>query len=199
MSKEKYHHGFLEKDLIEKGLQLLNSVGLEAFSLRKVADMCGVSHAAPYRHFKNKEELIYAITMSVSNEFTLSINESLAENEGDYRKQIIAVSKLYVKFMVENPEHFRFIFMTDHHNPIVIKNGQFIRADRWIVSILKNLFIGLRKNENTDDNGWSMDALTIWSLIHGFTAMLVNNTITYEGDYLDAVSVMLEEKFKILM
>lgn len=199
MSKEKYHHGFLEKDLIEKGLQLLNSVGLEAFSLRKVADMCGVSHAAPYRHFKNKEELIYAITMSVSNEFTLSINESLAENEGDYRKQIIAVSKLYVKFMVENPEHFRFIFMTDHHNPIVIKNGQFIRADRWIVSILKNLFIGLRKNENTDDNGWSMDALTIWSLIHGFTAMLVNNTITYEGDYLDAVSVMLEERFKILM
>lgn len=199
MNKEKYHHGFLEKDLLEKGLQLLNNVGLEAFSLRKVADMCGVSHAAPYRHFKNKEELIYAITMSVSDEFTSLINKALAENEGDSRKQIMAVSKLYVKFMVENPEHFRFIFMTNHQNPIIIKNGDFIKTDRWIVSIFKNLFIGLRKNENNDENKWSIDALTIWSLIHGFTTMLVNNTISYEGDYLDAVSLMLEEKVKILM
>ena len=198
MNKEKYHHGYLEKDLIEKGLQLLNNVGLEAFSLRKVADMCGVSHTAPYRHFKNKEELIYAITMSVSDEFTSSINKALAENEGDYRKQIIVVSKIYVKFMVENPEHFKFIFMTDHHNPIMMKNGNFIKTDRWIVSILKNLFTGLRKKEGINENGWSIDALTIWSLIHGFTTMLVNNTITYEGDYLDAVALMLEEKVKIL-
>jgi len=199
MNRKKYHHGFLEKDLIEKGLQLLNSVGLEAFSLRKVADMCGVSHAAPYRHFKNKEELIRAITMSVSDIFTSSINEALTENEGDYRRQIKAVCKLYVKFMVENPEHFKFIFMTDHHNPIIIKNGNFIETDRWIVSLLKNLFVGLRKNEGADENSWSMDALTVWSLIHGFTTMLVNNTIAYEGDYLDAVSLMLEEKVKILV
>jgi AcrR family transcriptional regulator len=198
MNKKRYHHGFLEKDLIEKGLQLLNSVGLEAFSLRKVADMCGVSHAAPYRHFKNKEELIHAIIMSVSDKFTSLINEALAENEGDYRKQIMAVSKLYVKFMVENPEHFKFIFMTDHHNPVIIKNGNFIETDRWIVSLLKDLFIGLRKNEGTDESGWSVDALTVWSLIHGFTTMLVNNTIAYEGDYLAAVSLMLEEKVKVL-
>jgi AcrR family transcriptional regulator len=159
--------------------------------------MCGVSHTAPYRHFKNKEELIHAITSSVSDEFTSLINEALAENEGDYRSQIMAVSKLYVKFMVENPEHFKFIFMTDHHNPIIMKDGEFKKTDRWIVSVLENLFIGLRKNESTSESGWSLDALTIWSLIHGFTTMLVNNTIKYEGDYLEAVSLMLEEKVKI--
>jgi len=186
MKKEKYH-------------QLLNSVGLEAFSLRKVAEMCGVSHTAPYRHFKNKEELIYAITTSVSDEFTSLINEALAENEDDYPKQIMAVSNLYVKFMVENPEHFKFIFMTDHHNPIIMKNGKFIKTDRWIVSVFEKLFIGLRKNESISESSWSLDALTIWSLIHGFTTMLVNNTIKYEGDYLDAVSLMLEEKVKILV
>ncbi len=197
MDKRKYHHGFLEKDMIEKGLQLLNSVGLEAFSLRKVADMCGVSHAAPYRHFKNKEELINAITMSVSERFTSSINEVLAQHEGDYRKQIMEVSKLYVKFMLENPEHFKFIFMTDHHDPIIIKSGDFIQTDKWIVSIFKKLFMGLRKNENAGENGWSIDALAVWSLIHGLTTMLVNNTIVYEGNYLDAVSVILEKKLKL--
>ncbi len=197
MDKGKYHHGFLEKDLVEKGLQLLNSVGLEAFSLRKVADMCGVSHAAPYRHFKSKEELINAITMSVSERFMSSINEALARHEGDYRKQIMEVGKLYVKFMLENPEHFKFIFLTDHHDPIIIKNGDFIQTDKWIVSIFKKLFMGLRKNESAGENGWSMDALSAWSLIHGLTTMLINNTIVYEGNYLDAVSVMLEKKLKL--
>ena len=194
MGKVKYHHGFLEKDLIDKGLQLLNSVGLDAFSLRKVADMCGVSHSAPYRHFKNKEELINAITMSVSKEFTESINEVLVRNEGDYRKQIMAVSNLYIKFMVENPEHFRFIFMTNHNDPIIMRNDIFIQTDRWIVSIYRNLFIGLRKNMNLDETDWSLDALTVWSLIHGLTTMLVNNTISYEGNYLDVASVILEKK-----
>ena len=193
MNKDKYHHGFLEKDMIEKGLQLLNSVGFEAFSLRKVADMCGVSHAAPYRHFKNKEELINAITMSVSDEFTSSISNALSKIEGDYRKQIFEVGKLYVKLMTENPEHFKFMFMTNHHDPIIIKNKDFIQADRWIVSVFKKLFTGLRKNESAGGHGWSLDALTVWSLIHGFTTMLVNNTISYEGDYLEAVSVMLEK------
>ena len=197
MDKGKYHHGFLKKDLIEKGLQLLNSAGLEAFSLRKVADMCGVSHAAPYRHFKNKEELINAITMSVSDEFTSSINNALSKNEGDYYKQIVEVSKLYVKFMAENPEHFKFIFMTDHHDPIVIKNADFVQTDKWIVSIFKKLFMGLRQNKGADEYSWSIDALTVWSLIHGLTTLLVNNTIAYEGDYLEAVSAMLEEKLKI--
>ncbi|HHV59753.1 MAG TPA: WHG domain-containing protein, partial [Clostridiaceae bacterium] len=131
-------------------------------------------------------------------QFTSLINEALAENEDDCLKQIMAVSKLYVKFMVENPEHFKFIFMTDHHNPIILKNGKFIKTDRWIVSVLENLFIGLRKNESSSESSWSLDALTIWSLIHGFTTMLVNNTIKYEGDYLDAVSLMLKEKVKIL-
>jgi GDP-L-fucose synthase len=47
------------------------------------------------------------------------------------------------------------------------------------------------------ESSWSLDALTIWSLIHGFTTMLVNNTIQYEGDYLDVLSLMLEKKVKI--
>ena len=58
MAKDKYHHGTLKEDLINKGLELLNKEGFEGFSLRKVASMCGVSHTAPYKHFKDKYELI---------------------------------------------------------------------------------------------------------------------------------------------
>ena len=63
MSKQKqtYHHKDLRNALIEKGIEIVNIEGMQAFSLRKVATACGVSHAAPYSHFQNKEELLEAM------------------------------------------------------------------------------------------------------------------------------------------
>lgn len=58
MEKKPYHHKNLKNDLIEKGIELVNKNGINQLSLRKVAQACGVSHAAPYSHFSNKEELL---------------------------------------------------------------------------------------------------------------------------------------------
>jgi AcrR family transcriptional regulator len=198
MTKDKYHHGSLKEDLIEKGLQLLNKEGFEAFSLRKAAAMCGVSHAAPYRHFKSKEDLIYAITMNTSDDFISAIEESLARNSGDYKTQIIELGKQYVKFMVENPEHFKFIFLTNHNNPIQIKNNVFTQEDRWPIFIFKKLLTSYHKSINSDTGDWSTGAITLWSLVHGLSVMLIHNTISYEGDYLELVSRMLTEKINLL-
>lgn len=193
MGKRSYHHGSLENDLIQKGLQLLTNVGLEAFSLRKVAEMCGVSNAAPYRHFSNKDALITAITTRVSTEFTSALDTVVHQYEGKCERQIIEVGKLYVTFMVEHPEHFKFIFMMDHKSPIIIKEGTFAEPERYIVSMFKTLFERLGNERNMDDGSWSMDALSVWSLVHGFTVMLVNNTIAYEGSYADAVETMVRK------
>ena len=48
MEKKPYHHKNLKNDLIEKGIELVNKNGINQLSLRKVAQACGVSHAAPY-------------------------------------------------------------------------------------------------------------------------------------------------------
>src|SRR5260370_9776352 len=56
-----YHHGDLRNALIQAGLELLSEGGGTALDLRKVAHRAGVSHAAPYRHFADKQALIAAI------------------------------------------------------------------------------------------------------------------------------------------
>ena len=60
MSDKKYHHGNLKIALIEAGIEMINECGEAGLSLRKVAAKCNVSQAAPYAHFKNKEDLIHA-------------------------------------------------------------------------------------------------------------------------------------------
>ena len=55
---DSYHHGNLRQALIDAGIKIINEQGEDALSLRKAAALCEVSHAAPYAHFKDKEELI---------------------------------------------------------------------------------------------------------------------------------------------
>ena len=63
-----YHHGNLREALTEAGIRIINESGEDALSLRKVASACDVSHAAPYAHFKDKDELIEEIKKSVTEQ-----------------------------------------------------------------------------------------------------------------------------------
>ena len=66
---DSYHHGNLRQALIDAGVRIINESGEENLSLRQVALRCKVSHAAPYAHFKDKEELVEAIKTSVTEQF----------------------------------------------------------------------------------------------------------------------------------
>lgn len=59
--KSAYHHGALREELIRLGLEALEREGVEALSLRSLAEAAGVSKAAPYRHFKDKDHFLGAL------------------------------------------------------------------------------------------------------------------------------------------
>ena len=59
-SDQAYHHGDLRNALILKALDVLDEKGVAGLSLREIARQTGVGHNAPYRHFKNKTELLEA-------------------------------------------------------------------------------------------------------------------------------------------
>ncbi|HYF84243.1 MAG TPA: TetR/AcrR family transcriptional regulator [Clostridia bacterium] len=197
MAKEKYHHGDLKKELLKKGLQLLNKDGYEDFSLRKVAVMCGVSHAAPYKHFKSKEELISAIASDVSKSFTSVLEGVMQSFSDDPKARTIEMGKQYVKFMVENPDYFKFIFLTDHHNPILIKDDVFVIREGHPFEMARKCAADYYASINLDEKDWAVETLALWGLIHGFAVLMVHNTISYSGDYLTLIERMLKEKLKL--
>ncbi len=195
--KDKYHHGDLKKEMILKGLQLLNKEGLEGLSLRKVAIRCGVSHAAPYKHFKNKEALMAAITAEVVDSFTSALGRVACDHSGDPEGQIVALGEQYVKFMVENPDYLKFLFLSGQKAPILIRDGEFA-DDREITSftIFKNSAMEYLRSINANAEDRAVDILTMWSLVHGFAVLMANQSIEYSGDYQAAVSKMIREKLR---
>ncbi|MBP3672278.1 MAG: TetR/AcrR family transcriptional regulator [Oscillospiraceae bacterium] len=96
--------------LILAGIDEINAHGVTGFSIRRVAESCHVSCAAPYKHFKDKRDFIAAIIEYVNEQWRIRQQEVLEACGDDLRRQIVEVSVNYVRFLMEKP-YFRSILM----------------------------------------------------------------------------------------
>ena len=96
--------------LILAGIDEINAHSVTDFSIRRVADACGVSCAAPYKHFKDKRDFIASIIEYVNEQWRVRQQEVLAACGSNFREQIVEVVVNYVKFLMEKP-HYRSILM----------------------------------------------------------------------------------------
>lgn len=194
MNEHKYHHGDLKKTLIKNGIKLLNEVGSENFSMRKLAALCNVSHTAPYKHFKNKDELIAAILEYVLKELELSLKEISTKNESP-EKLSIELGKQYVKFMVANPDYLKILFLSDFQTEIILNNGK-IESDYGAFNILKDTAVKAFKFSNIKEDDYARNIIAMWAMVHGLAIMIANKTIIYSGDIEKFVEDILENNMK---
>lgn len=103
------------QQLLLAGIEEINTQGIAGFSIRRVAEKCGVSCAAPYKHFKDKREFIAAIIDYVNSLWAQRQREILARCPRDLRSQIVEVCVEYVKFLMENPFLRSILLLKDEH------------------------------------------------------------------------------------
>ncbi|MBR6940678.1 MAG: TetR/AcrR family transcriptional regulator [Clostridia bacterium] len=109
---ENYENPDLRTKLIIAGLDELDTHGVTDFSLRRVASKCGVSCAAPYRHFKNKDELILEIIGYIVSRWQL-LEKQIEEVCSDSLPELITeLSLALIRFRAANPE-FRAVLRMD--------------------------------------------------------------------------------------
>jgi AcrR family transcriptional regulator len=98
-----YHHGDLRRALVEGGLALLAREGIAGFSLRSLAQELGVSHAAPYRHFSSREDLLAEIVAENNRGFVETLRASLAA-PCPAGERVYLLGEAYVRFYLSKPE-----------------------------------------------------------------------------------------------
>lgn len=196
METDKYHHGDLKESLIKMGLKLFNEEGAEKFSMRKVAALCNVSHAAPYKHFKSKEELINAISEYVFSNFESSLSEMVEKYKNDPHERIIELGKKYVWFMVENPDYLKFAFLQNSESEIVIEENKLRSVEYGSFNVFKNCAVDYLISINVKEEEYAQDIIAMWSMVHGLAIMLSNKTFMYKGDYLKLVENILRNNIK---
>jgi AcrR family transcriptional regulator len=107
-SNAPYHHGDLRAACVRAAMDLLEEGGQTALSLRAVARRVGVSPAAPYRHYADREALVSAVAAVGYRE--LAERLAAAHPSPSTPEQLAGVAIAYVQFALERPALFRIMF-----------------------------------------------------------------------------------------
>ena len=107
--RRSYHHGNLREALLAASLVLMRRSGSAAFTLREVARHAGVSHNAPYRHFRSKEDLLAALAAEGFDRLTESM-KTAADSASGALQRFRRSGRGYVDFALHYPQHFSIMF-----------------------------------------------------------------------------------------
>lgn len=107
---DSYHHGNLRAALLKAAFQLIGKIGPEAFTLREVARRAGVSHNAPYRHFKGKEDLLAALATDSFRQLNEAVIRGIAGAVEAPVERLRAAARAYLHFGLANRARFQAMF-----------------------------------------------------------------------------------------
>lgn len=175
--KPSYHHGDLRRALVDTGLHVLREEGLEALTLRRVAREANVSAGAPYRHFKNKQALLSAISESGFRKLHVFLETAKEEKPGD----LDAAGLAYFSFAQEEPESYRLMFARNILREETVENSLKEASERAFVTLAETIEIGMQENKIAPTNETHL-ALATWALIHGVAMLLIDGLLS-NGPY----------------
>ena len=194
MESKPYHHGNLKTLLIEAGIELINQDGIQQFSLRKVAAKCRVSHAAPYNHFKDKEQLLKAMKGYVIQKFMDTLNHVIThhDNKSDV---MVDLGIAYVDFFAENPQYFQFIFSQGEFDLQISFSDEAISHSEFPpFELFQQTAKHCMQIAGLPPALFSSNIITMWAVVHGLASIFATNCVIYGGDRNAFIEKILKEK-----
>ncbi len=174
--KSAYHHGDLKNALIEAGIEILAREGVNGLSLRKVARKAGVSHAAPYAHFADKQALVAAIATDGHGKIHARFTGIMDQYPDDPLRQLVETAWAYVEFGFEEPDHFRITFSgaveKERDYPALVE----MTANNF--GILRDLVVRCQAAGILNPGEPDLAAVGVWGLIHGFVSLIQEGQVS---------------------
>jgi AcrR family transcriptional regulator len=177
MTAEKYHHGDLKNALIKAGIEILAADGETGLSLRKVAGRAGVSHSAPYAHFADKQALIAAISTEGYRRLYDKLMAVTQTYPGDPLRQLVETAWVYARFAMDDTAHFKITF-----SGIIEKEKdypEFVEMSKRSFSVVEAIVKTCQEAGVLEAGPTDAVAVSVWSMVHGFVSLLLENQISH--------------------
>lgn len=174
--KRGYHHGNLREALVGAALGLIAEKGAGGFTFAEAARAAGVSAAAPYRHFRDRDALVAEVARHGFEIFADGLEAAWAEGRPSARAAFDRVGRAYLGFAREEPAYFSAMFEAglsalDHPELRDASDKAFDVLKRACEAVIATLPEGKRPPV-------TMMALHIWSLSHGIAALFARGDRT---------------------
>ena len=183
----------LREALILAGIHEINANGVASFSIRRVADACGVSCAAPYRHFESKHDFIAAIIDYVNEIWADKQEEILKECGNTLREQTLAISVGYVRFLMENPTYRSILMLHDENF-----DNLYHKKRTKFGSLSQTLNAQLLEASGYTPEIWERKLMMARALIFGMIFLYDAGEFEYNERTLEHLRFTLNREFDIL-
>ena len=182
-NSSKYHHGDLRTALLNAANAIIEEHGIDALSLRKLAEVVGVSRTAPYHHFKDKNALLCAIAAKGFDDWHTSAKTIFEQQDKAPGLRFREFIHQYVGYAARHPQVYELMF------------GRTLWHSHQATDLLKEVAYPCFQYQLTMTRTWQefgllpddQDALRLdqvtWSTLHGIARLLI------DGIYADASHV----------
>ena len=177
-----YHHGDLEKAVIQTATLLLESDGIEGISLRKIAKEIGVSHQAPYRHFESREHVLAALRAEGFQALAEASQNAQRKHPKSARLQLESTGEAYVKQALSRPALYQLMFGGSW------KFNQLQEQHQSCAGVAFKSLASIVQQGHPPHTKKTIERTRIlWATLHGLVSLQLNGFLKDQKDQLDTL------------
>ena len=176
MPKKAYHHGDLKNALIQAAITILAEEGVGGLSLRKAARRAGVSHAAPYAHFADKQALIASVSTEGYRRILARLQAAGTPYPNAPLRRLVEGAWAYLGFALEDPAHFRVTL-----SGVVAREQDYpelVQATAEGFGLLVRIVADCQAAGILRSGRADLLAVNLWSTVHGLASLLLEGQIS---------------------
>jgi AcrR family transcriptional regulator len=178
MDEKPYHHGDLRRALIDASIDLIGETGPDGLTLREVARRANVSHTAPYRHFRDKSDLLAAVAEQGFTDLSQAVAEAVAAAKLPLER-LRRCGIAYVAFALQRTAHFRVMFGTEldaerHPSARIAAEQSFEALVRVVAECQETNVLSAGDTRKK--------ARFAWSLVHGIAHLAIGRQLLLKSE-----------------
>ncbi len=188
----KYHHGDLRRALLEAAIASIGEHGPKRFSLRAVTQSLNVSHAAAYRHFRGRDDLLRAVSIEGMNRLGGALMDAARQCDGP-SETIKRCAIEYVRFGLANPGLYQVMFSAPTQQDKESKTA----ADA-VMDVTTEIMAGGQRDGLVRPGEPREHARAAWALCHGLVDLQLRQQMSGHepGTVLDHAERLLDTLFE---
>ena len=169
-----YHHGNLKEVLLEAARKLIEQYGPAGFSLTEAARLAGVSPAAPYRHFRDRDALLAEVAKSGFERFAARLDMAWNNGIPTPLSAFDNLGRAYLAFARDEPASYTVMFEAG----FAAAAGESIPAAERAFDVLQNAAVSLcRQLPEHQRPPIKLMSLHIWAIAHGVATLFAQGDL----------------------
>jgi AcrR family transcriptional regulator len=176
-AKTPYHRPNLKQSLLDAAVGLIGEVGPQSFTLREVARRAGVSHNAPYRHFRDKDDLLASVAAQGFDRLTEAMKKAMTKGRSAAERLSLA-GRGYVHFALQWPQHV--LVMFEGQKPVEPR-PEHAEAAQCAFQTLLDAISAAQEEGSLPKGDPQRFAVVAWSGVHGLAKLAIGGQLPFNA------------------